>query len=96
VSDQDDLILLRAEVLRRTGETDLAGVARTPAFARLEADLETVLRLRLGLDRHPIRARTRREVADTMGLAGPTIERAIAAIEEDAIAALGPPSAIGA
>lgn len=54
-----------------------------------------MLRLRLGLDRTPMRGRTRREVADEMGMGGPRIERAVAALEEDALDALGPPSAIG-
>ena len=89
MSDDDDLRALTADVLRRSGVEDLGRVAGSSAFARLEPDLDAVLRLRLGLDRDPIRGRTRREVAEAMGFGGARLEEMIAAIEEDAVEALG-------
>jgi hypothetical protein len=90
-TDDDLLRDLRAEVLRRTGVPDLARAARSPAVIALEPDLAAVLRLRLGLDRTPVRPRTRTEVAEEIGLAGGRIDAMIAALEEDAVEALGPP-----
>jgi hypothetical protein len=88
----DDLVRgLRDEVLRRTGAPDLARAAASPRVAALEPDLAAVLRLRLGLDRSPARPRTRPEVAGVIGLGGARIDEMIAALEEDAVEALGPP-----
>jgi hypothetical protein len=94
-SDADDLRELTAEALRRTGARDVAELGRTPQFTRLEAELSMCLRLRLGLDCTPPRPRTRAEVAREMSIGGRIAERAVAALEDDALLALGPPSAIG-
>lgn len=91
VSDDDLLSELRADVLRRSGAGDLSRVATSPAFVALEPDLAAVLRLRLGLDRDPARPRTRPEVAQAIGLGGARLDEMIAALEEDAVEALGPP-----
>jgi hypothetical protein len=90
VSDDDHLRELRADVLRRSGAGDPSGVVTSPAFVALEADLAAVLRLRLGLDRDPARPRTRPEVAQALGLGGARLDEMIAALEEDAVEALGP------
>jgi hypothetical protein len=95
VNDDDELRNLSAEVLVRTGSRDLADVRRSAGLARLEPDLRTVLTLRLGLDRDPIRPRTRSEVAETMGMGGPRIEEGLAAIEQDAVDDLGAPAPPG-
>ena len=92
MSDDDELRNLAAEVLMRTGSRDLADVRRSAGLARLEPDLRAVLTLRLGLDRDPIRPRTRAEVAETMGMGGSRIEEGIAAIERDATDDLGSPA----
>jgi hypothetical protein len=89
VNDDDQLRNLSAEVLLRTGARDLAEARGSAALAGLEPDLRAVLRLRLGLDRDPIRPRTRGEVAETMGMGGPRIAEGLAAIERDALDALG-------
>jgi hypothetical protein len=94
MSDADDLRELTAEALRRTGTDDLMDMARSAAFAGLEPDLEALLRLRLGLDRSPPRGRTRAEVGEAMGIGGPSVDRMVEALEEDALLALGPPPAI--
>jgi hypothetical protein len=91
VSDDDLLRELRADVLRRCGLRDLARVATAPQFVALEPDLAAVLRLRLGLDREPARPRTRPEVAEAIGLGGARLDEMVAALEEDAVEALGPP-----
>jgi hypothetical protein len=93
VDDEADLQELTAQVLRRTGAGDVTAAAGTRAWSLLEPDLDAVLRLRLGLDRDPVQPRTRRQVAVAMGLGGARIEEAIAAIEEDAVEALGPAAA---
>jgi hypothetical protein len=90
VADEDDLRILRQEVLLRTGAPDVGSLARSPAIAGLEPDLAAVVRLRLGLDRVPPRPRTRAEVAEAIGLGGARIDAMVAALEEDAVAALGP------
>ncbi len=90
MSDDDDLRALRAAVLARAGAPDLTALARSAAVGRLEPDLAAVLRLRLGLDRTPVRPRTRPEVAEQLGLGGARVEQMIAALEEDVVAALGP------
>ena len=90
MSDDDDLRSLRASALVRTGAPDLARLARTAAIARLEPDLAAVLRLRLGLDREPARPRTRSQVAEALGLGGARVEVMVAALEADALDALGP------
>ncbi len=90
-TDDDLLRDLRGEVLRRTGAPDLARAALAPAVVALEPDLAAVLRLRLGLDRDPVRPRTRAEVAEAIGLGGARTDAMIAALEEDAVEALGPP-----
>lgn len=95
MSDADDLRELTVEALRRTGTGDVLELARSAAFARLDPELDMVMRLRLGLDRTPPRPRSRTEVAQEMSIGGRTAERAVAALEEDALLALGPPSAIG-
>lgn len=89
MSDDEELRNLSAGVLLRTGARDLADVRRSAELARLEPDLRAVLSLRLGLDRDPIRPRTRDEVAETMGMGGPRIAEGIAAVEQDALDALG-------
>lgn len=89
-TDDDLLRALRDEAVRRAGARDLSRLAATPAFAALEADLAAVLRLRLGLDRDPPRPRTRAEVAEAIGLGGRRVDEMIAALEGDAVAALGP------
>lgn len=91
VSDDDLLRELRADVLRRSGAADLSRVVTSRAFVALEPDLAAVLRLRLGLDRAPARPRTRPEVAEAIGLGGARLDEMIAALEEDAVEALGPP-----
>ena len=95
MSDADELRELTAEALRRTGTRDVLELARCEAFARLPPDLDMVMRLRLGLDRSPPRPRGRDEVAREMNIGGRIAEKAVAAMEEDALLALGPPSAIG-
>lgn len=95
MSDADDLRELTVEALRRTGTADVLELARSEPFARLPPDLDMVMRLRLGLDRTPPRPRSREEVAQEMSIGGRSAERAVAAMEEDALLALGPPSAIG-
>ena len=95
MSDADDLRELTAEALRRTGTADVLELARSEPFSRLPPDLDMLMRLRLGLDRTPPRPRSREEVASEMGIGGRTAERAVAALEEDALSALGQPSAIG-
>ena len=94
MSDADDLRELTAEALRRTGTGDVMELARCEAFARLEPELDMVMRLRLGLDRSPPRPRSREEVAQEMNIGGRIAEKAVAALEEDALLALGPPSSI--
>jgi hypothetical protein len=94
-TDDDLLRRLRDEVLLRTGAPDLSRAALSAPFVALEPDLAAVLRLRLGLDRDPIRPRTRPEVAQAIGLAGARVDAMVAALEGDAVDALGPPS-IGA
>jgi hypothetical protein len=91
VTDDDLLRALRDEVLRRSGAPDLARAAVAPSVVALEPDLAAVLRLRLGLDRNPVRPRTRAEVAEAIGLGGARVDEMIAALEQDAVEALGPP-----
>jgi len=49
-----------------------------------------VARLRIGLDRDPVRPRTRAEVAEALGLGGARIDEMVAALEADVLVALGP------
>lgn len=96
MGDDDELGRFRREALRRTGARDLAALARSRPALALEPDLAAVLRLRLGLDRSPMRPRTRAQVAEELGLGGPAVDAMVAALEEDAVDALGPRSAIDA
>lgn len=88
--DDADLAALRRAALARAGARDLGELAHSPAVGGLEPDLAAVLRLRLGLDRSPPRPRTRAEVAEEIGLGG-SIERMVAALEDDALEALSAP-----
>ena len=90
MGDDQDLGRFRGDVLRLSGARDLADLRLSPAIARLEADLAAVARLRIGLDRDPVRPRTRAEVAEALGLGGARIEEMIAALEDDVLVALGP------
>jgi hypothetical protein len=90
VTDDDLLRRLRDEVLLRTGAPDLPRAAASRQVLALEPDLAAVLRLRLGLDRDPVRPRTREEVAAAIGLGGRRVDQMVAALEADAVAALGP------
>jgi len=90
MGDDEKLGRFRGDVLRLTGARDLAELRLSPAIAGLEADLAAVARLRIGLDRDPVRPRTRAEVAEALGLGGARIEEMVAALEDDVLAALGP------
>ncbi len=89
MGDDEDLARFRGDVLRLTGARDLADLRLHPAVARLELDLAAVARLRIGLDRDPVRPRTRAEVAEALGLGGARIEEMVAALEDDVLSALG-------
>lgn len=90
MGDDQDLGRFRGDVLRLSGARDLADLRLSPAIARLEADLAAVTRLRIGLDRDPVRPRTRAEVAEALGLGGARIDEMVAALEDDVLVALGP------
>lgn len=90
MGDDQDLGRFRGDVLRLSGARDLADLRLSPAIARLEADLAAVARLRIGLDRDPVRPRTRAEVAEALGLGGARIDEMVAALEDDVLVALGP------
>ncbi len=92
MGDDEDLGRFRGDVLRLTGARDLADLRLSPVIARLEADLAAVARLRIGLDRDPVRPRTRAEVAEALGLGGARIDEMVAALEDDVLVALGPVS----
>lgn len=92
MGDDEDLGRFRGDVLRLTGARDLADLRLSPVIARLEADLAAVARLRIGLDRDPVRPRTRAEVAGALGLGGARIDEMVAALEDDVLVALGPVS----
>jgi hypothetical protein len=92
MGDDEDLSRFRGDVLRLTGARDLADLRLSPVIARLEADLAAVARLRIGLDRDPVRPRTRAEVAEALGLGGARIDEMVAALEDDVLVALGPVS----
>lgn len=90
MGDDEDLGRFRGDVLLLTGARDLADLRLSPAIAGLEADLAAVARLRIGLDRDPVRPRTRAEVAEALGLGGARIDEMVAALEDDVLVALGP------
>lgn len=90
MGDDQDLGRFRGDVLRLSGARDLTDLRLSPAIARLEADLAAVARLRIGLDRDPVRPRTRAEVAEALGLGGARIDEMVAALEDDVLVALGP------
>lgn len=89
MGDDGDLARFRGDLLRLSGARDLVDLRLSPAIARLEVDLAAVARLRIGLDRDPVRPRTRAEVAEALGLGGARIEEMVAALEDDVVAALG-------
>ena len=90
MGDDQDLGRFRGDVLRLSGARDLTDLRLSPAIARLEADLAAVARLRIGLDRDPVRPRTRAEVAEALGLGGARIDEMVAAPEDDGLRALRP------
>lgn len=90
MGDDEDLARFRGDVLRLAGARDLADLRLSPAVSRLEPDLAAVTRLRIGLDRDPVRPRTRAEVAEALDLGGARIDEMVAALEDDVLVALGP------
>lgn len=82
---------LPRRVMRLTGAREIADLRLSPAIGGLAADLAAVARLRLGLDRDPVRPRTRPQVAAALGLGGARLEEMVAALEDDVLLALRRP-----